>query len=248
MRFGVYLDPATLPVVPRLFGRTRIVVSDASKNGVEMNVWPSSAGLLGNDATGDCVEVAMGQVSSCFAALDGEQIDISAATVTGDYSAITGYDPNNPASDQGTDMASAMSWWQKTGTSDTAGGRNRIGPYFSITPDQVELSTFMCGATVVGLGLPGNAEDVFLAERPWTLTPGMRAGDGHCVAIFGRNSQGLWISWTWGRWQGIADDYLRAFMDEGYAPVKMGQMPRGLDEVAVLADLVKYTGRQPTIA
>ena len=50
-------------------------------------------------------------------------------SVLKDYSAVTGFNPNDPNTDQGTDMQVAASYRRKTGVLDAAGKRHKVIAY-----------------------------------------------------------------------------------------------------------------------
>lgn len=101
LRIGQYLKFALPPAPP---------TSDYSQ--------PAMACLrdiYGNAQYGDCViagayhmvGVETGNAGNLFAASD--------AQVLADYSAITGFNPNDPSTDQGTDPTQAFAYWTQTG-------------------------------------------------------------------------------------------------------------------------------------
>src|ERR1700704_1224915 len=120
-KFSDFASVAQMPEPPANFGHERLVKR-----------W----GMKGNDSAGDCVFAAAAPNIMLWNAEAGKTVDISDATTLKNYSAFTGYDPaqtdpttgDNPT-DQGTDMASWLSYWRKTGFIDDHGVAHRIGAY-----------------------------------------------------------------------------------------------------------------------
>lgn len=235
MKFGDYfaVDDPNLPVPPTMFGRPWLV--DPNWN------------MLANDKIGDCVWAAFPHVTMLWRRESGAPVaSFTDQTATADYAAATGYDPSDPSTDQGTDLAAAMAWWRKTGITDDAGKKHAIDAYASVSLNQAPLAAYLCGALVAGVQLPGSAMDQFNAGQPWTSVPGSMIEGGHCVPVIGRNRLGLWLVVTWGRIQGVADEFFQRYMDEAYAPMSLERLrnnvsPLGYSEDAIKADVVKLT-------
>ena len=89
--------------------------------------------------------------------------------VLGDYSAVTGFNPADPSTDQGTDMEVAASYRRKTGILDASGARHMIDSYVALKVgdvDELVLATWLMGATGVGLEFPSQAMEQFNAGEP----------------------------------------------------------------------------------
>ena len=73
-------------------------------------------GMLGNDTVGDCTCAAAGhadQIAETYG--DKKTPDVTPEAVLAAYSAITGYNPDDPNSDTGANMIDVLRYWQKTG-------------------------------------------------------------------------------------------------------------------------------------
>lgn len=66
-----------------------------------------------NDTISDCVETAAANAVQTALARAGSTTPISNAYVVSLYSAITGYRPGAPATDQGTDPHALFRWWKQ---------------------------------------------------------------------------------------------------------------------------------------
>ena len=74
--------------------------------------------MLANDSLGDCVIAMMiHTIETFFIAAGMRPPAFTAQDAISLYSAITGYDPADPSTDQGTDEGQALTYWQQTGIS-----------------------------------------------------------------------------------------------------------------------------------
>ena len=95
-----YRLAAVLPSRPKTFGHQNLI---------------SNWGMLGNDTVGDCVVAGSCHETMLWTAEGGKPATFTDANAISDYSAITGYNPNDPNTDQGTVVRDALLYRQKTG-------------------------------------------------------------------------------------------------------------------------------------
>src|SRR5947209_17293807 len=100
MKLSAYLSKAQLPVPPANFGHYDLI---------------SKYGMLGNDHYGDCVWAGAAHETMMWCKEAGSTATFTDKGVLGDYSKVTGFKPNDPTTDQGTDMQVAASFRRKTG-------------------------------------------------------------------------------------------------------------------------------------
>lgn len=232
-RFQSFFSAPDLPVPPLVFGKVGMV-----------REW----GMLANDVLADCVLAGAAHETMQWAAEGGGHIPLfTDRDVTAAYSAITGYDPKHPETDQGSDMQKAAEYRRTTGVLDAMGVRHRIDSYVALRAGNVEelaLATYLFGAVGVGLQLPGFAMDQFDHAEPWTTRAVPTEKEGHYVTCIGRNSHGDFICVTWGRLQAMSASFLATYMDEGIAYLSLERLrnsvsPRGYDEAALRAALAQ---------
>src|SRR5882757_1904530 len=72
-------------------------------------------GMLGNDKYGDCVWAGAAHETMLWNKEASKTVTFTDNEVLSDYSAVTGFNPSDPNSDQGTDMQVAASYRRKTG-------------------------------------------------------------------------------------------------------------------------------------
>jgi hypothetical protein len=194
----------SLPTPPAVFGH---------------EIGLSNFGMLANDTWGDCV-IAGGDHEHMVWSTEGGQptVQFTSAGALSDYSAITGFDPNNPDSDQGTDMQAGAAYRQKTGLVDAFGNRHKIDAYSALNVgdiNQIATAAWLFGAVGIGVKCPSSMQAQFNAGHPWTIVPGDTIVAGHYVPLVGRNSAGNFVVITWGRLQAVTPQWLSTYMDEG---------------------------------
>jgi hypothetical protein len=241
-RFKDFFDASALPKPTDVFGRTSYFPEDG---------W----GILGNDKAGCCVWSGGDHLVMLWRALGGHgPTPFTDQTVFEDYG-TTGYDPmqddangDNPT-DNGTDMVTAAAYWQKTGLLDATGARHKIDGYVSLETGNIEevaLAAYLFGGVGVGALLPGDAEDQFDANQPWTLSK-FHGEDGHYFPIVGRNHEGNLLAVTWGRLQAVTPAWLARWMDEGVAYLSLESLrtntllsQRGMDMAGLRTAFGKF--------
>jgi hypothetical protein len=201
---AVFNDP--LPVPPKSFGHV-----SGSTN------WT----MLANDIWGDCVEAGGAHEHMVWTAEGSQKMaQFTSAGVLSDYSAITGFDPNNPDSDQGTDMQQAAAYRQTVGYVDAFGNRHKIDAYAALEAgnlDQLAVAAWIFGAVGVGVRVPSTMQHQFMGGQPWAVVPNDKIVGGHYIPCVGRNSAGNFVFITWGRLQAATPAWVATYMDEGLA-------------------------------
>lgn len=195
----------------------------------------TSWGMDGNDSVGDCTCADVDHELKSAQVAAGNTETVSTATeVLAAYSAITGYDPADPNSDQGAEMQTVREFWQKTGF--TLGGADHRVLLFAeldvhdITVSQWALDQF--GAVGIGVNLPQSAMDQFDAGQKWDVV----ADDGgiiggHAIAYVGYNLVGpVFVSWgkvvqaTWAWWHAYVEEAWTV-LTEDFVNVHTGEDP-----------------------
>jgi len=230
LRFASYLT--ALPAVPAVFGHEAVV-----KN------W----NMLGNDQYGDCVWAGAAHEVEMWTRESKTHPDASFtdANVLSDYSAVTGFDPNDPSSDQGTDMRAAADYRRKVGIVDSKGRRHKIGAYVGLSVGNVEQlaeAVYLFGAVGIGIQFPSSAMTQFNQGKPWDYVSGARIEGGHYIAGVGRSSSGNFLVVTWGKVIEATPRFLARYMDEGLAylsteALAYSKSPEGFDVKQLQADL-----------
>jgi len=200
--------------------------------------------MLANDRHGDCVWAGAAHETMLLEREAGNVVIFTDADVLGDYAAATGFDPQKPQTDQGTDMQAAADYRRKTGILDAGGRRHTVAAYLALEPGNLEhlyQATYLFGAVGIGLELPASAFDQTDQGKPWDVVPQSANAGGHYVPLVGRAADGLHVV-TWGALQVMTESFLKTYCDEAIAYVSQEclvaqKSPEGFDYAALLRDL-----------
>jgi hypothetical protein len=225
-----YIAAAALPPLPAVFGHEELIAS-----------WP----MFANDRYGDCVFAGAAHETMLLNREAGRAVDFTDATVLSDYAAATGFNPSDPATDNGTDMQAAAAYRQKTGIVDSGGARHTIAAYLALAPGRVAdlyYASYLFGTVGIGLELPVSALDQTAAGEPWDVVVGAATEGGHYVPLLGRRADGLLAVVSWGALQPITEAFLKQYCDEAVAYVSTESLtnqksPEGFNYAQLLADL-----------
>lgn len=240
LRFSEVFNEDLLPAPPVAFGHASPTYA-----------WQ----LLANDRWGDCVWAGAAHETMLWNTSVGLSASFTDASVLSDYTAVAGFNPNDPNTDQGTDMADAAAYRRKTGVLDAAGNRHKIDSYVALRPgdaQQLAVAVYINGAAGVGIQLPASAMDQFDAGRPWEVIPGDRIEGGHYVACVGRTANGNLLVITWGRLQEMTQQFYTAYCDEALAYLSIENLknnvsPEGFNLDYLRTCLNNLTGQKETM-
>lgn len=192
LMFGDYVQAAFTPPPTLLYGPKAL---------------PVLAEMLGNDTVGDCVEAAMLHATGVWEDNAGRPVAFTTAEAIALYSAITGYDPNDPTTDQGTDELTAFAYWKQTGV---IGGKHKIAGWVSIdatNKTEVMTAIWLFENVCFGIELP----DAYVTPFPsgnnflWGVEGPPDPNNGHCFLGHGYGNVGVRIA-TWGMRGGMTWD------------------------------------------
>ncbi len=203
---------------------------------------------LGNDKYGCCVESAGGHVVELVSML-GQHVEAVVQTqdVLNAYTAITGFNPNDPRTDNGTNILDFLNYWRQTGV---AG--HKISGFAALNPKSLsewELANWLFGSVVVGLALPITAQSQ--VGKAWSVVS--TSGDGapgswggHCVPFVDYSGTGASCV-TWGMVQQANWQFIATYCDEAYVvfdPDLLNSVtqksPQGFDVNQLNADLSQF--------
>jgi hypothetical protein len=133
-------------------------------------------GMLANDRIGDCVIAMMLHSIEDFHLDAGTPVpaftDADAIKI---YSEITGYDPNDPNSDQGTNEATAMAYWQSPGLRTSDRVDHQIVATVAVDPSDLNECRIAIDEFVdlqIAIALPLTAQ----GQTEWTVVGNGRTG------------------------------------------------------------------------
>lgn len=176
--------------------------------------------MLGNNTVGDCVFAGAAHETMLWNKETKKTILFDNQGVLSDYSAVTGYNPKDPNTDQGTDVRTALTYRRNTGIIDSANNRHKIGAFASIEPgnwNDILEAAYAFSAVGIGFNFPDYAMDQFNSGKIWTVKPGGTIEGGHYVPIVGHPSKNLLRVVTWGKTQLMSKAFFLKYCDEAWA-------------------------------
>lgn len=233
LKFAAYLT-GKLPSPPTTFGHDNLV-----------KTYP----MFGNDQYGDCVWAGAGHETQIWSAEGGSPATFTDTGLLKAYSAVTGFNKNDPNSDQGTDMQAAASYRRKTGILDSHSKRHKVGAYVALTPgdvNQLYTATWLFGAVGIGIEFPAFAMDQFNARQPWDVSKHNTTIDGgHYIPAVGHHSGFINVV-TWGREISMTEAFYKKYCDEAIAylspeALRVGVSLEGFSLAALTDDLKQVT-------
>jgi hypothetical protein len=174
-------------------------------------------GMMLNDQIGDCTCAAAGHMLLEWTTYAGKPFTPSDTDVLTAYSAVSGYNPQTGANDNGAVLLDVLNYWRQTGI---AG--HKIIAYVALEPknhNNFEDALYLFGNVYLGLALPMSAQN----QQTWTVPPGGPVGPGapgswggHAVPVVGYNRRGLTVV-TWGKTLAMSWTFLDTYCDEAFA-------------------------------
>jgi hypothetical protein len=152
-----------------------------------------------NNTLGDCVIAGIGHVVGVLTGNVGKQYTYYNAQIIKLYSAIGGYVPGKPNTDNGCDEQTAPNYWQHNGA---PVGSNKIAGWISVNgadPTEYRTALWLFENLYFGLELP----DKWISPFPsapgfvWNVAGPPNPSNGHCVVGVGYSSKGVKIC-SWG--------------------------------------------------
>jgi hypothetical protein len=233
LKLAKYIDASALPKPPAEFGHERLVTN-----------W----GMLGNDTAGCCVWAGAGHEVMLWNREAGKTANVTTTSTLRNYSLVTGYNPNDPSTDQGTDMELAAKYRRATGLLDADGNRHKIGAYVALDPgdlDQLWYATYLFDGVGLGVEFPAQWMDAFNAGKPWDAVRHPKVEGGHYITqVAKRDGNGTII--TWGQPTPLTPRGYQQFNDESLAylteeKLTNGKSLEGFDLATLRKDLALVT-------
>jgi len=197
-------------------------------------------GMMLNDRLGCCTISAVGHAIQVVTAARGSMLTVPDAVIESAYRHWDGYNPRDPASDQGGVEIDVLDKWRREGL---AG--HQLMAYADPAPgsiDHVQRSIVLFGGLYIGLALPRSAQK----QDTWDAVDGpdgeIGSWGGHAVFVCGYDMDGLTCI-TWGAPKRMTWRFWLKYCDEAHAPLCADFLdaanvdPAGLDLVNLQKDL-----------
>lgn len=229
LQFGNYVTKK-LPAPP---------VSAGHKDLMGTDNW----GMLANDKYGDCVWAGAGHETLLWNREAGISLTIEDKDALDAYAAVTGFKPNDPSTDNGTDMQAAAKYRQDIGLTDLAGNVHKVAAYLALQSDtDIKRAIYYFGAVGIGIKFPDYAMEQFKAGKDWEVKSHGKIEGGHYIPAISYDKNWVYIV-TWGKVVRASWGFIKKYMDEGvvYLSKEMlvgGKSPEGFDITTLQADLL----------
>lgn len=244
LRFRNYLTGAPLPTPP--------AIEDWSK--------PSLSALKNiylNDRYGICTVSGAWHVLATWTGNAGQLVTATNQQLIGDYSAITGFNPNIPSTDQGANEQDVLNYYTNHGfpTGDKLLGWLSVD---ASNPTLLKQAIYLFENVYYGIEIP-NAYTNPMPQSDgfvWGKAGSPNPNQGHCIIACGYNADGTIVD-TWGllgtlTWDANAEYMVNAAGGDAYILISAAQLikatqkaPNGLDAVALIQDFNFLGGNLP---
>ena len=216
LRLGCMVREAPVGT-PQLLGALRVEMAPAALSRGHVAFAPA---MDGNDTLSDCTAAGLANAIRAQAAIAGVQVGLATADVVRFYSASTGYDPNNPATDSGGYETDVLSYQLAHGFAASA-QVPWVGLWGTIDPrdlNGVRLAMTHMGCAYLGveLALADQGGGRWDTTTAGDQTPG--SWGGHCLLAWAYDGiepdSTVWLA-TWGRlvpatWRWVASRCMEA--------------------------------------
>jgi hypothetical protein len=162
------------------------------------NLVPGLSDALGNTTLGDCTSAGPCHFVEAVTFAAAASVVLQAADAIRFYSQSTGYDPSNPASDQGGDIPTVLESWRTKGID--GNGAHAIAGWFDVSAEEDPRTLRWLIRTFGGLIAGAELPDAWLQITGPNFTWNLGAPDeknGHCFPLLGAKNGG-YRTITWG--------------------------------------------------
>lgn len=211
-----------------------------------------------NDQLGDCVIAGYCHIRGVTSANSGgPEVLFSSSDIIKMYSAIGGYVPGNPSTDQGCDEQTALNYWTQHGGTD---GSKLLGwlALDATNPTEYRTALWLFENLYFGIELP----DAWINPMPsgpgftWGVAGAPDPHNGHCIMGMGYSPSGVKVD-TWGMLGTMTDSAIAKYCGpsgggELYVLVSpdliakgQSRAPTGFDWSQLIADFDSLGGNIP---
>jgi hypothetical protein len=228
LSYDKYLMAAAAPLTPPPTDSgnlNKVAVWEMLGNGPDTSVSPDF------DGAGDCVFAGGDHETMLWLTEAGVAIigKFDGTTALADYSAVTGYRQDDPDTDRGTNVRTALNYRRKTGLVDKQGKRHKLAGYVRLEPgnkSHVKEAIHLFDAVGIGIAFPDSAMDQFNNDQPWAVVPGPTPTEGHYIPLIGYDTKYLYCV-TWGKVQKMTWEFFEKYCDEAWALLSQEFLTQG---------------------
>lgn len=234
LKLSDYITPHKLPPPPEEFGHESLIPN-----------W----GMLGNDQVGDCAIAGPFHALMLWNAEGKKPIHVDTPCTLRAYSAITGYDPTNPSTDQGSNVQEVSEYWRTKGLRDAKGKVHRIDAFLALEPKNIEQlwqALYLFDGVGIGIDCPEEYQEAFANGQVWDELSDPHIAGGHYILGVGKRN-GMINVVTWGRTQLMTAAGYEQFNDETFIYLDEeklinGKDIDGFDLAQLVADMADLAG------
>jgi len=177
--------------------------------------------MEGNDSISNCTCAEESHALMLRTANTGKIVIPTTEQTIALYSAITGYNPADPGTDQGAEIGDVCAYIQAHGLL----GHKSIG-HVPVVTDQmgptqitrIKQAIQIFGSVNLGVNLPASAESQFDAGQPWIVAGDLTIEGGHAVCGVKYDNNFLYVV-TWGRLQPVMWSWVLKFVEEAWCEI-----------------------------
>lgn len=198
-------------------------------------------------ASHNCTCAAAGHMIEQWTEYVGKETVIDTSAVLKAYEDVSGYNPDDPSSDQGAVMQDVLNYWRKTGI-----GGDKILAFAEVDVanlNECRLAIAEFGTLYLGINFPASAMDQFNNGQPWDYVRGSQIEGGHAInAGWYDEPSGMWKVVTWGRVQEMTQEFFSRYVEEAWVVATQdwinatGSAPTGVDVAALGEQFAGLTG------
>ena len=207
--------------------------------------------VYANDSVGDCACAGPAHETLFWERHNRrDPADITDEDVLRMYSDVTGYDPDDPSTDQGSCVSDVVAYRRTHGLVDHAGVAHTIavGLGLSLTRDAVRQAINLYDVCGLGIQVPESLmEQTQTAQNghtapEWTVVDGSPIDGGHYIAAIAYDEQWLYVN-SWGIICRMSWDFFDHYVDEAWAYLSQEDVnsadmsPDGIDYAQLKADI-----------
>ncbi len=202
----------------------------------------TNLGTMLNDEIGDCTIAAIGHLIQLWTAQNGSQSIIPNSDILSLYEKVTGYNPNEPNTDNGAVEIDVLNYWRSNPIDN-----NQLYAYVSINPkdiEEIKQAIYYFNGAYIGVELPLSVQD----EPEWKFqnlegnnAPG--SWGGHAIPLVAYDDS-TFTCITWGAFLKMDYNFLTNYCEEAYALLspdiinnKSGKTIEGFNLVQLQTDL-----------
>ncbi len=243
LRFARYVNASALPPLPQYV-----------KWSQNMN---KTLGMMLNDKLGDCTCAAAGHAiqawtaNAAWANKMGGEVTVPDSAILAAYEAVSGYNPQTGANDNGAVELDVLNYWRGQGI-----GGHKIGAFVSLQPSdvrEIKEAIYLFGGVYIGVALPLAVQGQSVWKAPNFRFdfghPAWQPGSwgGHAVYCVDYDAQYVTCV-TWGELLKMEWGFFTSYVEEAYGIVSSEwtngttKAPNGFDLQSLMADLQNIHG------